>query len=72
MRNLREYASKTRFGLVLWFVAILFIVGLGLIWIIYGDQAAFLGFICLLAAGIPVGLIALFMLLLDRISGPKQ
>ena len=63
--SLNEYTSQTRFRLVLWFIFILVVVGLGLIWWIYGRNAAFLGFLCLLGAGIPVGLIAIFLLGLD-------
>jgi len=65
--NLRKYSSQTKSRLVLWFVILLFTVGLGLIWLIYGREAALLGLLCLLGAGIPIGLIALFMLGLDKI-----
>ena len=62
-----DYASQTRFRIVLWFILILFIVGLGLIWFFYGRIAAITGFFCLLGAGIPIGLIAIFLLGLDAI-----
>lgn len=65
--DLRKYASQTRYRLILWFLAILFFLGLGLVWLIYGREAAFLGFLCLLGASIPIALIAIFLLLLDRI-----
>jgi len=65
--NLEDYASQTKFRLVLWFILILFIVGLGLIWVFYGRNAALIGFFCLLGAGIPIGLIAVFLLGLDAI-----
>ena len=65
--NLMEYASQTKFRLVLWFILILFVVGIGLIWWFYGRNAAILGFLCLLGAGIPIGLIAIFLLGLDAI-----
>ena len=65
--NLKDYASQTKFRLVLWFILILFIVGLGLIWVFYGRNAALIGFFCLLGAGIPIGLIAVFLLGLDAI-----
>ena len=45
--------------------ALLFIVGLGLIYLIYGKEAALLGFSCLLFALIPVGLIIFFFFLFD-------
>jgi len=47
--------------MIFWFIIILFTLGLGLIWVIYGSRAAFLGLICLLGTFIPVGLIALFL-----------
>jgi hypothetical protein len=65
--NLRDYAAQTKYRLVLWFILILFIVGLGLIWLIYGRNAALIGFLCLLGAGVPIGLIAIFLLGLDAI-----
>jgi magnesium-transporting ATPase (P-type) len=64
----RSFAQQTRTRMVLWFIAILFIVGIGLIWIIYGINAAFLGFICLLGSAIPIGLIALFLFGLGKIA----
>jgi len=51
--------------MILWFLLILFIVGLGLIWFFYGRNAALLGFICLIGASFPVALIALFLFGLD-------
>jgi hypothetical protein len=36
---------------------LLFVVGLGLIWVIYGQGAAGMGFVCLLAALAPIILI---------------
>ena len=65
--DLRKYASQTKYRLVFWFVFILFFAGLGLIWLFYGKSAALFGFLCLLAAGIPIGLIAIFLLGLDAI-----
>ncbi len=64
--DLRKYASQTRLRLILWFLGILFFIGLGLVWILYGREAALFGFLCLLGASIPIGLIAIFLLLLDR------
>lgn len=58
-RDLRRYASQTTFRAAVGAVLLLFIVGLGLIWLIYGPSAALTGLLCLLGALIPVGLIAL-------------
>jgi len=57
MRDLREYAKQTGVRLVLGAFILLFIVGDGLIWLIYGKEAAGFGLTCLLAALFPVILI---------------
>jgi len=70
--NSMDYAAQTRFRVVLWFVFILFFLGLGLIWAFFGRNAAITGFFCLLGAGIPIGLIALFLIGLDVIVKKSQ
>ena len=67
MRDLREYAKRTGVGLILGAFILLFVVGVGLIWIIYGDQAAGMGLTCLLAATFPVILILSVFLGIDWI-----
>ena len=57
-RDLRHYASQTTFRLVAGSLFLLFTIGLGAIWLIYGPYAALMGFLCLLGALIPIGLIA--------------
>lgn len=64
-RDLRRFASQTTFRLVVGSLAILFIVGLGIIWMIYGPYSALMGLLCLLGAFIPIGLIVLFIVGLD-------
>lgn len=66
-RDLRKYMSQTNFRLLAGAFFLLFVVGLGLIWLIYGLPAAISGLLCLLGALIPIGLIWLFMLGLDWI-----
>ena len=66
-RDLRKYASQTNVQLIAGALLLLFIVGIGLIAWLYGIQAAVMGFLCLLGAMAPVGLIALFMFGLDAI-----
>lgn len=56
-RDLREYAKQTNLRLAGGALLLLFVVGLGLIWLIYGGGAASLGFFCLLAGLTPVVLI---------------
>jgi hypothetical protein len=66
-RDLRKYASQTNVQLIAGALLILFLIGLGLIAWLYGLQAAVMGFLCLLGAMVPIGLIYLFMLVLDAI-----
>ena len=64
-RDLRKYTSQTNVRLLTGAFILLFVVGLGLIWLIYGLPAAITGLLCLLGALVPIGLIWLFMFGLD-------
>jgi len=64
-RDLRKYTSQTNVQLIAGALVLLFIVGLGLIAWIYGIGAALMGFLCLLGALVPIGLIALLLFGLD-------
>ncbi len=66
-RDLRSYMKDTNVRLVAGALALLFIVGDGLIWLIYGFGAAVMGFLCLLGAFVPIGLIFLLLNLSDWI-----
>lgn len=66
-RDLREYARGTNLRLGLGAFALLFLIGVGLIYLIYGPGAAVMAFTCLLGAMVPVGLILLAFYVLDRI-----
>jgi hypothetical protein len=57
LRDLREYAKQTNVRLAFGAFILLFVVGVALIWVFYGERAAGMGFICLLAALFPVILI---------------
>jgi len=57
MKDLREYAKQTNMRLIVGALILLFVVGVGLIWIFYGRAAAGMGLICLLAALLPILLI---------------
>ena len=72
MRDLREYARQTNIRLIIGVISITLVLGTGLILLIYGPGAASLGFLCLLGAGIPIGLIILLMLFLDFIIKKHQ
>jgi hypothetical protein len=63
--DLRRYASQTAARLIVGALLILFVVGLGLIWWIYGLGAALMGLLCLLGALVPIGLIWFFLFGLD-------
>lgn len=65
IKDLRKYSLKTNTRLVFYFIGILLTLGLGLIWLFYGRNAALLGFLCLLGAGIPIALITAAILGLD-------
>jgi hypothetical protein len=71
-RDVRKYASQTNVRLAVGAILLLFIVGLSLIWGIYGLPSAIMGLLCLLGALVPIGLIWLFLggldLLVKRIN----
>ena len=60
-RDLRRYARQTNVRLLIGFFVLLFLVGDGLIYWIYGREAAILGLICILAGTLPLILIALIL-----------
>jgi hypothetical protein len=66
-RDLRKYARQTNFRLAVGAILLLFVVGIGLIYLIYGRGAAVMGLICLTGGLAPIALIWLFLALLDRI-----
>jgi hypothetical protein len=64
-RDLRKYAQQTNIRLVLGFLVILFVVGDGLIYWIYGKEAALLGITCMLIGLAPLLLIGLALWAID-------
>ncbi len=64
-RDLRKYAQNTSIQLSFGALLLLFIIGDGLIYLIYGKSAALMGLLCLLAGLAPILVIVLFMLLLN-------
>ena len=66
-RDLRSYMKDTNVRLIFGALAMLFIVGDGLIWIIYGFGAAMMVLLCMLGAFVPIGLIFLLLNLSDWI-----
>jgi uncharacterized SAM-binding protein YcdF (DUF218 family) len=66
-RDLRHYARQTNIRLALGALLLLFLVGDGLIYLIYGRGAAIMGFLCLIGGLIPVLLTFLILFLIDWI-----
>ncbi len=67
MKDLREYARQTNIRLALGAFILLFVVGVALIWAIYGGNTAGMAFTCLLAALFPVILILSIFLAIEWI-----
>jgi len=67
-RDLRKYARQTTLRLGVGAAFLLLIVGMGLIWWIYGPNAAMLGLVCVLGATVPIGLIIFSLQILDWIQ----
>jgi hypothetical protein len=66
-RDLRKYASQTSTRLFVGGLLLLFVVGDGLIYLIYGKNAALMGILCLVVGMVPVILTVLVMIILDWI-----
>jgi hypothetical protein len=66
-RDLRKYAKQTNLRLIIGFLLVLFFIGDGLIFIFYGQGAAVMGIVCLLAGLSPVILIVGALWLIDWI-----
>jgi hypothetical protein len=66
-RDLRRYARITQARLIVGAVALTLTVGAGLIWWVYGPQAAALGAICILAGVVPSLLILIGLLAFEWI-----
>jgi len=64
-RDLRQYARQTNFRLVAGALVLLFVVGDGLIYLIYGAGAALTGLLCLAGGLIPVILIMVIFKIMD-------
>jgi hypothetical protein len=67
-RDLREYARQTNIQLIVAAFVLLFGVGLGLIYVIYGPGAAGVGLLCLLGGMVPIALILIALFLIDWIA----
>jgi hypothetical protein len=66
-RDLRKYARQTSVRLIVGAILLLFIVGDGLIYLIYGSGAALTGFFCLIGALIIPAVVVLILWIMDWI-----
>ena len=66
-RDLRAYARSTQIRLIAGGLALILIVGVGLISILYGFEAGLFGLICILIGLGPILLIALWLLGFEKI-----
>ena len=60
-RDLRKYARQTNVRLLIGFLILLFLIGDGLIYVLYGRGAALVGLLCVGAGLIPLVLIAVIL-----------
>ncbi len=66
-RDLQKYRRQTTVRLIIGGILLLFIVGTGLIYLIYGQTAAMSGFVCLAIGMIPLVAILIFFWVIDWI-----
>jgi len=66
-RDLRRYARQTDIRLLFGFILILFLIGIGLIYVFYGQQAAVLGVICLIFGLSPLVIIWMSLAVIEWI-----
>jgi len=67
-RDLRKYARQTYVRLIVGGFILVFVVGIGLIYLFYGQGAALTGLLCLLVGLIPLLLIWLMFFILEIIT----
>jgi uncharacterized membrane protein len=66
-RDLKKYASQTQNRMLIGLFGLCVFIGLGLIWLIYGSNAALFGMLCLTGGILVVLAILLILNLIDRI-----
>ncbi len=66
--DLRRHRETTDRNMLFGFFAVLFIVGGGLIWMIYGGPAMAVGLVCMVGGAMLTGLVFLIMLGLQWVS----
>ncbi len=71
-RDLRNYARQTNRRLLFGGIVLLFLVGDGLIYLIYGQEAALLGLLCLSVGLVPLLLIWLILSVIEWVVKRSQ
>lgn len=67
-RDLRKYARQTNVRLIIGGLILIFVVGIGLIYLFYGQEAALTGLLCFVVGLMPLFLIWLMFLILEIIT----
>jgi hypothetical protein len=67
MRDLRRYTRQTYLRLILGGLFVIFIVGGILIYLDYGRNAAYFGLVCMVVGLLPIILIGLVLLGIERV-----
>jgi len=67
-RDLRKYARQTNVRLIVGGLILVFVVGIGLIYLFFGQGAALTGLLCLIVGLIPLVLIWLMFFILEIIT----
>lgn len=67
-RDLRKYSAQTTHRLIIGALALLLVVGLGLIGVLYGFGAAIFGLVCLIGMALPIGLVLLALFGVERLQ----
>lgn len=65
MADLGKYKEETNIRLVIGAVILLFVVGDGLIFVIYGARSALMGLICLTIGFVPILLVVFVLKIMD-------
>lgn len=68
-RDLRRYSRETNVRLIAGGILLLFIIGDGLIYVVYGQNAALSGLVCLFVGFFPLVLIYLSLVAMGWIAG---
>lgn len=68
IRDLRKYARQTNVRLAAGALFLLFVVGDGLIYLIYGPGPALMGLLCLAGGMVPIVLVVAILFLMEWIA----